>query len=390
MRFKVIPILITVFWLAAVQAESQVGSPVLEEKYRQAMALMAAFQFDQAQALLSDCYHHEPSNTDYLLKIAYCNVQTGRYPDAKLFYAQVLKLDSLNAEALGALGNIAERESNYGKAAGYYQRLIQMDSTNAFYFKKNGFAARRRGQALPALGYFLRANELNDKDIETIDQLTDIYLALNQLDYAGQILAKGLQLDPRNLKLLYNKATLENKLKNYDLVAAAVEAAMEQGDTSDYFQMLLGVAYLHLDSLDRAVFHLKAICDREADSEYTHHFLGLAYRQQGQIDEAALEFEKAIEMGISDKMPDFHADLAAILENRNQRKAAIAHFQAAYDFDPRPEFLFDLARNADHYYKDKKIALRQYEQYLATGHQAYREVAAERVRLLKEQQFFSK
>lgn len=196
MRFKVIPILITVFWLAAVQAESQVGSPVLEEKYRQAMALMAAFQFDQAQALLSDCYHHEPSNTDYLLKIAYCNVQTGRYPDAKLFYAQVLKLDSLNAEALGALGNIAERESNYGKAAGYYQRLIQMDSTNAFYFKKNGFAARRRGQALPALGYFLRANELNDKDIETIDQLTDIYLALNQLDYAGQILTKGLQLDP--------------------------------------------------------------------------------------------------------------------------------------------------------------------------------------------------
>ncbi|HMQ59560.1 MAG TPA: hypothetical protein PKE06_02775 [Flavilitoribacter sp.] len=70
MRFKVIPILVTVFWLAAVQAESQVGSPVLEEKYRQAMALMAAFQFDQAQALLSDCYHHEPENADYLLKIA--------------------------------------------------------------------------------------------------------------------------------------------------------------------------------------------------------------------------------------------------------------------------------------------------------------------------------
>ena len=80
----------------------------LKAIYNKAMDLMSAYQFEQAQELLSECYIQEPENMDYLNKIAYCNFQLGRYKDAQLFYGEVLKLDSINTIAISSLGSIAE------------------------------------------------------------------------------------------------------------------------------------------------------------------------------------------------------------------------------------------------------------------------------------------
>lgn len=355
-----------------------------QQRYQQAQELMAAYQFDKAQQLLSECYIQYPQNVDYLLKIAYCHSQLGRYPDAKLFYNEVLKVDALNAPALSSLGGLYEQEYNYRKAKDYFETLIAIDSTNSYYHKRNGYLALRLGDGLGGLSAFLTAHQLNGADIEIISQLTNIYLAMEELGYAEQMLEKGLRIDPRNIKLLQAKARLHSKRKEHPAVVEAIEATMAQGDTSEYYQMMLGVAYLQIDSVERALFHLEDIVRRKEDTEHTHHYLGLAYRTQGALDQAAEHFEKAIQKGISEKMGVYYRGLAGVYEEKGKLKEAIRNYEEALRFEKQPETIFYLARNCDQYYKDKKAALRYYQQYLDSGDRKYREYTEQRIQQLKE------
>ena len=372
------------------QTSVERASNTTEERYQQALDLISAYQFERAQELLSFCYDADPENIDYLARIAYCNFQLGRYGDAKIFYNKILSIDSTNAIALSSLGNIYEREYNYSEAAAYFQQLLQVDSTNSYYYKRNGRLALKQNNPIGALYFYLKAHQLNEADIEVIDQLSAIYLGMGQLDYAERMLDKGFNLDPKNIKLLYNKANLHNKRKEYTKVIEAVEGAMMQGDTSDYYQMMVGVAYVRVDSADEAIEHLQAIVDREKDTEHTHHYLGLAHFYKRDLEKAEEHLRKALEMGISEKMGIYHGDLANTLVAKDDYPGAIEHYQDAYRYNPTPRYLFRLAQLSDSYYKDKKIALKYFDRYLATTDEEFRAYSEQRARKIREYLHFSK
>ncbi|MFN7115410.1 MAG: tetratricopeptide repeat protein [Saprospiraceae bacterium] len=365
-------------------AQEQAITLTLADRYNQALERINSYQFDKALELLSACYHEEPEHQEYLTRIAYCHLQLGRYPDAKLFYNAVLKLDSTNTQAISSLGTIFEKENNHREALRYYIYWASLDTTNSFAFKRCGFSAIRAGLGSEGILYFLQAHQLNPADIETIDQLSNLYLQSDQLDYAELVLRNGLNIDPNNIRLLQNKARLCNKRKEYPAVIQAIEKTMAQGDTSEYYQMMLGVAYLQVDSLDKGIFNLEAILQREEDTEHTHQYLGLAYRQKGDYKKSIHHFETAIQKGISEKIDSYHADLGAIYETQGNFRKAIEHFQTAQEYRSKPEYLFFLARNYDLAYKDKRQALKLYEQYLAARHPEFKTYTETRISQLKE------
>lgn len=360
------------------------------QQYAQALELMSTYQYEAAHKLLSQCYIDEPENINYLLQIAHCNSQMGRYPDAKLFYNAALKVDSLNSRAISALGSIYEQELNYRKAFDYFQQLIQQDTTNGFYYKRNGYLALRLGDPIAAAGYFLRAYEISEGDVEAMIQLSSIYLALNQVDFAEQMIRAVKSIDPQNIKNLQNRARLYQKKKDHEQVVYSVKWAMDSGDTTAYYQMLLGVAYVELDSLDQAIMTFERIIEMEEANEYTHHYLAIAYRDKGEVDKSISHFEQAIELGRSPKLYNFHEDLAKVFTETHQYRDALTHFEKAYEYKPEPAFLFQMGRSADLYYKDKNIALRYYNRYLSSGDAKYKSYTNDRVRQLKEAIHFQK
>ncbi|MBK7873103.1 MAG: tetratricopeptide repeat protein [Saprospiraceae bacterium] len=366
------------------KAQAPLDSATLQSRYEQALERINSYQFDRALELLSACYIQDQQNKEYLIRMAYCHFQLGRYPDAKLFYNAVLKQDSLHTQAISSLGSIFERENNHREALRYYIYWASIDSTNSFAFKRSGYTAIRSGLGTEGILYFLKAHELNPADIETIDQLSSLYILSEQLDYAESVLRSGLNIDPNNIRLLQNKARLFNKKRDYLTVIQAIEKTMEQGDTSEYYQMMVAVAYLQMDSLDKAITNLEHIVTREEDTEHTHQYLGLAYRKKGDAEKSIAHFEKAIEKGISGKVHSYYGDLGAIYEEKGDYRKAITHYQKAYEYEPQAEYVFFQARNNDLAYRDKRIALKQYEQYLATKDPKFKEYAEQRIQQIKE------
>ena len=356
----------------------------LEQYFAEAERRIAAYDFDGALRQLSTCYIRRPGHIPYLLRIGYCHTQLGRYPDAKLFYGEALKLDSLHTTALSALGSIYERERHYRKAQSYFTQLTQIDSTNSYYYKKSANIALHQGDAIHSLQQFIKAHSLNPADTEVITRLSTIYLAMDELGFAAEMIEKGLQLDARNIPLLQAKARLHHKQKAHELVAATIESIMVQGDTSEYYQMMLGVAYLHLDSLELSLAHLQAIVDREEDTEHTHHYLGLVHRKLGNPERSQAHFEQAIDKGISPKTGTYFNDLGNLAEQQGDLRTAIDHYRSAISYGAPVETHFFLARASDQYFKDKSIALRHYQDYLGTGHKEFQAYTEQRIGQLKE------
>ena len=369
-----------VFWATA----QEVITFDIEEQYRKGVALMNANQYAQALDYIYECQRSEQKNTDFLNKLGYCYFQLGNYREAKYSFRATLELDSLNISALSNLAAISERELNYAQARKYYGTLIEIDSTNSYYFRQQALIVQKQGDLLAATALFGKAHQINEKDLATISDLANAYLQLKALDYAQTVIDKGMQLDSGNIRILYTNARICNAYEDYPGIIRSVKRAMLLGDSTAYYQMMLGSALLKTDSLNQAIDVFERLIKWEKDSEHTHHYLALAYELQENTAKSIEHFKMAIEKGISKKVPRYHRDLAELYEKKEQFQKAYRHYLTAYDYKADKELLFHIAHNADRYYKDKKIALRYYQKYAKTKDAKFRNYTLARIEQLKE------
>jgi Flp pilus assembly protein TadD len=355
-----------------------------ESEYREGLNAISAFQYEKAARHFYECQRNEPDNLEYLSKLAWCYLQLGNYSESKIYFKEVLKKDSTHAMAISNLGYVYELEWNHLAAQSYYRQLLEIDSTNSYYYRLNAYNAMNTQAPLQAIAYFNKAHTLHPNDLVVINELAELYIQLEAFNYAETMVEKGLKLSGNNIKLLYTAARIQNKNKAYDHVIRLLEKTQSLGDTNAYYQMLLAVSYLQLDSLDKGIFQLEHIIRQQKETEHTHHYLSIAYDQKRDADKSIYHLEKALEKAISPKTSTYYEELAVHYDRKKDYKKALELYEEAYAHSGKPTYLFYIARDTDLFYEDKNMALRQYQKYLATGDTKHQEYCNNRITILKE------
>ena len=355
----------------------------IKEQYALGIEALNNYQYQKALDHFYECHRVETNNKKYLQKLAFCYMKLGDFNEAKFSYNSLLKKDSTNVNAWSNLGSIYEKELNYSKASDCYQELLTIDSTNSYYFRQNAFMGLRLKDPIRAMAYFSQAHDLNGKDLVVINELSSLLLQIRQPIPAEEIINKGLKLAPDNLKLLYTKSDVLHHKKDYEKVVSTILHAMSLRDTSQYYQKMIGAAYLHLEQYDSCIFHLNEIVRKKEDSELTHYQLALAFKGIGDLAQSEVEYQAAIEKGISENVGIYYKNLALLLDEQNKLKESIVAWKKAIEYSPEERvYLYFLARDCDNYYRDKKIARRYYRQYYDTKHKQYREYVRTRIQYL--------
>ena len=355
----------------------------IKEQYTLGVQALNNYQYQKALDHFYECHRVITNDKEYLQKLAFCYMKLGDFNEAKFSYNSLLKKDSTNVYAWSNLGAIYEKELNYSKASDCYQELLVIDSTNSYYFRQNAFMSMRLKDPIRAIAYFSQAHDLNEKDLVVINELSSLLLQIRQAPTAEAIVSKGLKLAPDNLKLLYTKSDILHFKKEYDNVVSTISHAMSLRDTSQYYQKMIGAAYLHLEQFDSCIYHLDEIVRKREDSELTHYQLALAHKGLGNMEQSEKEYQAAIEKGISENVGVYFKNLALLLDEQNKLKEAIAAWKKAIEYSPDEEtYLYFLARDCDNYYRDKKIARRYYRQYYETKDKQYREYVRLRIQYL--------
>jgi len=364
---------------------AQMDSLEVIEKNIEVGELLNANQYRKAKDILQHLYIQDQQNVGYLTKIAFCDYQLGSFGDARLYFKEALKYDSLNAFSISYLGLMADQNQHYDEAQSYYQQLIQIDSTNSYYYKQNGYIAKKREAYYEAVAFFNLAYHCNELDLITISELCKLYIGLKQYDYADYMIAEGYKIDSTNINILQHRIQSNFDQKRYAQTILYGNKCLALGDTSLFYIKMMGFANIKLDSFQNAVNVLHIIEEKAKEKELIYYYLATAYSGLKQPDQAIEYYEKATEAGISKKVPLYYKNIGLIYETENQLKKALKAYENAYFFSKEPIYLYYMARDADNYYKDKKIALRYYEKYLKSNDPQYRDYVKERISYLKEQ-----
>ena len=117
---------------------------------------------------------------------------------------------------------------------------------------------------------------------------------------------------------------------------------MKAGGDTPHLHLLLGKAYLALGQNNQAEVELQQAASGNA-VPFAHYYMGILYQKSGQIDQAATQFEKEIEVDPSNSWA--YKDLADIKLDRGAAADAIPLLEKAAARNPdAPELFATLGR----------------------------------------------
>ncbi|MDR3726921.1 MAG: protein kinase [Terracidiphilus sp.] len=294
--------------------EASLPGPVSEE-YLQARALLSSFMtrtgsrgdLDRAHALFTSVTTKDPEFASGWSGLGIAELQYVRHGfggqihviHARRDFDEALKLDPASTEAnlyrIYMLLSRGEKESaRHGIA-----NLLAGAANDWNVHMVAGMALRGDGMYDEALHQFNRALKLNPANAAILyNHRARVYHYQNQIELAGDELAKGLALEPRHPLLRTSAGYQQMRLGHLKEAIEILEGVVRDDDSLRIAVPTLALCYVQAGQRERAAALLKddTLAAAEADSEMAYR-LATYFAVEGDSSEALHWLRRAIYLG---------------------------------------------------------------------------------------------
>jgi serine/threonine-protein kinase len=294
--------------------EASLPGPVSEE-YLQARALLSSFMtrtgsrgdLDRAHALFTGVTTKDPEFAAGWSGLGIAELQYVRHGfggqihviHARRSFDEALRLDPASTEAnlyrIYMLLSRGEKESaRHGIA-----NLLAGAANDWNVHMVAGMALRGDGMYDEALDEFNRALKLNPANAAILyNHRARVYHYQNQIELAGDELAKGLALEPRHPLLRTSAGYQQMRLGNVNAAIEILEGVVRDDDSLRIAVPTLALCYVQAGQRERAAALLKddTLAAAEADSEMAYR-LASYFAVEGDSSEALHWLRRAIYLG---------------------------------------------------------------------------------------------
>ena len=316
----------------------------------------------QAIAYYTKVYTMKPSDK-VQEKIGKSYQFLGNTDKAIEIYEAVLSTSPDNLLLKYTLAKLYMSEQKVKKAVQLFKELIQQDPTNPNYHYHLGLAYDKLKKD-STIGY-LKAFKLDSMHLKSIYQLAKFYREIDVKDSTTLFIDKGLEINPKSIN--FNQLKAKDAYYNKDYKTAITH--LEKLDTVLGFKtfftyQLFGLSYLKLEDYKPAETYFLKAKEKDSMDDEVHYNLGLVYANLKEFKKAEMNFMLSIYL--QKPLVDRHYYQLGMLQLEQKKpKKAIELFEKGLASNrSNYNLLFQVALTSDSYYKDKKIALKQYERYL--------------------------
>ncbi|HMR87534.1 MAG TPA: tetratricopeptide repeat protein [Saprospiraceae bacterium] len=352
-------------------------------------SLMMQQEYFKAIEWYHDCYKADTTDKRPYLALANTYYLLGDYQNAKIYYHTLENHEVYQADALVRLASIYESQQNLPKAIKYNIALSKRFPSNPIYYRKLGSLYLLGNEQKQSIESYQKALQLNERDVLTIQGISELFLSLDSLDMADSLLTKGLQIDSSHIGLSLLKSRVKYRQRSYNEVANILFKLTFVTELNNYYNKLLGYSFMQIDSLEKAIFHLQKSLLNEGDPEYALFYLALAYEKKKDYDRADYYYGEAIKEGISENMTHYHRGLARTHTIRGNYGEALKQYGKSQAYERDADVYYYMGNAAEQYYKDKSKAIKYYQQYLDSNpeNDTWVKNAKDRIKVLKELRF---
>jgi tetratricopeptide (TPR) repeat protein len=328
--------------------------------------LMQKGQYAQALSLLEKLNIGDSTANDLLEKQAFCNYKLGRLNESKKLYYSVLQRNLQNVGLLLQLATIHEKDFNLLEAFKSYSQLYKIDSLNTFYIKELARISVRMEKSKEAILFLEKAVKLDNNDLESLTSLANLYLNIPKDDLAEPLVKRAFELDSTSIKTRHLRSRLSYRGSDFKGVIHEIEFTMALGDSSSYYQRLLGTSYYHNNQNTKSISTFKRLIAVGEDKENVRAGLGYALLQSTENDQKTLfesihNFNEARSLGTSDYLTDYDIASAEAQIKLGDIDLAIRNLGHLLH---RPKAVFLTAEIYEKKKNDKEMALIFYQEYI--------------------------
>ncbi|MFQ5456386.1 MAG: tetratricopeptide repeat protein [Nitrospirota bacterium] len=243
-------------------------------------------------------------------------------------------------------GFILLQRGDLNNASKEFSEVISLDKDNPYAHHNLGIVYTKKGRLNDAETEFKKSMELKPDFVAPYFRLGVLYRIQGKIDDAISELKKSIEIDPTfqpallQLGLIHESRgfpefAVENYLSIININKETIQAKkakkrMEQiGSTPDEAKKVKNLVneangYLKEGMFDNAVMVLTNLVDILPGMTFAHHNLGFIYGGTGRIQEAIIEFRKAIE-GNPQYIPS-HFLLGKLYESQKMLKEAVEEY----------------------------------------------------------------
>lgn len=283
-------------------------------------------QYDESIRQFKQLLAKHPQRSEFLYALGLLYLQTKQLAPAKKYFVSLLNNKSQKDTAIFYLGRIAEAEHNFEDALEWYRKVQKGDN----YLNSQARIASiyvEQNQLSKAIEYLQSIPVENNQEAIALIQLgADLLIQKSRLDDAMTVYNRALESDPESVDLLYARATLADKMGNFELFEKDLRTILEinpkdvealntlgfsLADKTERYQEAQGLikqalelrpnAYHILDSMgwvlyrlgqyDQALEYLNKAKVIQDDAEVNAHLIEVLWIKGNKVDSKAL-FEK--------------------------------------------------------------------------------------------------
>ena len=279
-------------------------------------------------------------------------------------YEEILAKDSLNLVLKYQLGKIYLINRKPKEAIEIFQYLIKNDKENANYSYHLGLSYALNGQRDPMINSFIDTYVKDSTHIRAIARLAKSFHKLKDKDSTQLFVDKGLALNKNHIdlnKLKINQLYRDKQFKETVPLLLNLDT-IDKKET--YSMSMLGRVYYNLDSLEKAKKYLKKLSFVDKEDFKSNTYLGHIALKQEDYRAARFNYMMSTFRGKKKRDEEFFG-LATVYLLTDKLPQAINAYKEAFSENPSNyKALYQVAKLSDDYYKDKKIAYKNYIRYI--------------------------
>ncbi|WP_316832814.1 tetratricopeptide repeat protein [Pedobacter aquatilis] len=318
-------------------------------------------RYADAANYLKEVYGNDVEEVKILTQIGYCYLMAGNYPLSEQYYLKSYKQQPQHLPTLFSLASINARRGNQEKAKLYYGEIVKIDSNNFNVYKL--LANMYTSKDSLKLVYLLKASKLNPLEGDVAYDLSEVYGTRQEQQKAYKVLNIAIAADTGNIILKKAILPYANFLKKYDEVITSGEQILAV-DQDALVIKDVAKAYYFTKKYQKAIDKYKLFEEMGLSNEGTLYYTSLCYRALKNYPLAASYTKKTIQEAISPNTSDYYALLGLIYQETNKIDMANSALKKGLEYKASPVILYRLAILYDTKYNKPKQAEKYYKLYL--------------------------
>jgi tetratricopeptide (TPR) repeat protein/tRNA A-37 threonylcarbamoyl transferase component Bud32 len=333
-------------------------------------SLVAAGEYDRALEAYQAVSQLDPSSGGALWGIGNVHYWRGEFELAEQAYTRWAELEPGNGTPFLLLGLLLAEQERTEDAVAMLQRAAEKAPCDPSVPLVLGGLYATSGEYEQAIPAYEQAVSLDPQNADALYVLGTMYYLTDRLPDAGAALEQAVDADPRLAEAYNALAQVRSDEGDYEAAVTAWEQAIEEApDEPAYYVALAGgleklgrlpiaqaayeqalalkddantrvylaLALQQQGRLDDAISELQRALALDATNDLAYSGLGDIYLQQGRLEEAEVAYRAALARQESSPV---HAQLARVYELLGRPDEAVQEIRQAINLDPEDEWAY--------------------------------------------------